>query len=91
MEERMEIFMDSMEQSAIAGSSGATNSTQVSDDEIDRMISGGRNGGRESRTVVNWMRWNRKLRKNWGLRSRRIEDQAVCCFFGARTMGSALG
>src|SRR4051812_27379983 len=40
MEERMEIFLDSMEQSAIAGASGATatNNTLVSDDEIDRMI-----------------------------------------------------
>src|SRR5439155_26543633 len=35
MEERMEIFLDSMEQSAIAGSSGAAASnTLVSDDEI---------------------------------------------------------
>jgi len=40
MEERMELFLDSMEQSAIAGSSqvAATNNTLVSDDEIDRMI-----------------------------------------------------
>src|SRR5882757_1918451 len=38
MEERMELFLDSMEQSAIAGSSGATNNTIVTDDEIDRMI-----------------------------------------------------
>ena len=40
MEERMEIFLDSMEQSAISGSNttGATNSTLVTDDEIDRMI-----------------------------------------------------
>lgn len=39
MEERMEIFLDSMEQSAISGSSTtATNSTLVTDDEIDRMI-----------------------------------------------------
>jgi hypothetical protein len=38
MEERMELFLDSMEQSAIAGSSGTTNNTLVSDDEIDRMI-----------------------------------------------------
>ena len=39
MEERMEVFLDSMEQSAISGSaSTATNSTLVTDDEIDRMI-----------------------------------------------------
>src|SRR5437867_541851 len=40
MEERMEVFLDSMEQSAISGASGATatNNTLVSDDEIDRMI-----------------------------------------------------
>ena len=39
MEERMELFLDSMEQSAIAGSSGTpTNNTLVTDDEIDRMI-----------------------------------------------------
>jgi len=39
MEERMEIFLDSMEQSAIAGSgSVTTNNTLVTDDEIDRMI-----------------------------------------------------
>jgi len=38
MEERMELFMDSMEQSAISGSSGTTNNTMVTDDEIDRMI-----------------------------------------------------
>jgi len=39
MEERMELFLDSMEQSAIAGSRGTpTNNTLVTDDEIDRMI-----------------------------------------------------
>lgn len=38
MEERMELFMDSMEQSSIAGANGTTASTLVSDDEIDRMI-----------------------------------------------------
>jgi hypothetical protein len=39
MEERMEIFLDSMEQSAIAGSGAVTtNNTLVTDDEIDRMI-----------------------------------------------------
>ena len=39
MEERMEVFLDSMEQSAISGSaSTATNNTLVTDDEIDRMI-----------------------------------------------------
>ena len=40
MEERMEIFLDSMEQSAIAGgtTTGATNNTLVTDEEIDRMI-----------------------------------------------------
>jgi hypothetical protein len=37
MEERMEIFLDSMEQSAISGSV-STNETIVSDEEIDRMI-----------------------------------------------------
>src|SRR6476469_6970560 len=37
MEERMEVFLESMEQSAIAGSSATTttNGTLVSDDEID--------------------------------------------------------
>src|ERR1041385_4150825 len=38
MEERMEIFLDTMEQSAIAGSSTTANEALVSDDEIDRMI-----------------------------------------------------
>ena len=39
MEERMELFLDSMEQSAISGSSATTtNQSLVSDDEIDRMI-----------------------------------------------------
>jgi hypothetical protein len=41
MEERMEVFLESMEQSAIAGASGmATTSREdlVSDEEIDRMI-----------------------------------------------------
>ena len=39
MEERMELFLDSMEQSAIAGGSSATaNTSVVTDDEIDRMI-----------------------------------------------------
>jgi hypothetical protein len=39
MEERMEIFLDSMEQSAIAGSSQtAAKEELVSDEEIDRMI-----------------------------------------------------
>src|SRR5918992_4327778 len=40
MEERMEIFLDSMEQSAIAGGAATTaREDLVSDDEIDRMIS----------------------------------------------------
>lgn len=38
MEERMQIFLDSMEQSAIAGSAGVANESLVTDDEIDRMI-----------------------------------------------------
>lgn len=39
MEERMEIFLDSMEQSAIAGGTATTAKEElVSDDEIDRMI-----------------------------------------------------
>src|SRR3954471_21273063 len=39
IEERMEIFLDSMEQSAIAGSGAVTAKEElVSDDEIDRMI-----------------------------------------------------
>src|SRR3954468_2902897 len=38
MEERMEIFMDSMEQGAIAGANSPTSNSLVSDDEIDRMI-----------------------------------------------------
>src|SRR6476661_10119980 len=37
MEERMEVFLDSMEQSAIAGASvTSTNTSLVTDDEIDR-------------------------------------------------------
>jgi hypothetical protein len=39
MEERMELFLDSMEQSAIAGSSATpANTALVTDEEIDRMI-----------------------------------------------------
>jgi len=39
IEERMEIFLDAMEQSAIAGDSATTaNEALVSDEEIDRMI-----------------------------------------------------
>jgi hypothetical protein len=38
MEERMQIFLDSMEQSAIAAGSATANENLVSDDEIDRMI-----------------------------------------------------
>lgn len=38
MEERMQIFLDTMEQSAIAGAEGAANESLVSDEEIDRMI-----------------------------------------------------
>jgi hypothetical protein len=39
IEERMEIFLDSMEQSAISGSATSTGKQElVSDDEIDRMI-----------------------------------------------------
>jgi hypothetical protein len=34
----MEIFLDSMEQSAIAGAGLTANESLVSDDEIDRMI-----------------------------------------------------
>jgi hypothetical protein len=38
MEERMEIFLDSMEQSALSGSSTTSTSEAVTDEEIDRMI-----------------------------------------------------
>lgn len=38
MEERMEIFLDSMEQSAIAGAPATAREDLVTDDEIDRMI-----------------------------------------------------
>src|SRR5205085_6864874 len=38
MEERMEIFLDSMEQSAIAGAPTSAKEELVTDDEIDRMI-----------------------------------------------------
>jgi hypothetical protein len=38
MEERMEIFLDSMEQSAVAGGTVTAREELVSDDEIDRMI-----------------------------------------------------
>ena len=38
MEERMEVFLESMEQSAIAGSAATSREDLVSDDEIDRMI-----------------------------------------------------
>ena len=38
MEERMEIFLDSMEQAAIAGQATPVKEELVSDDEIDRMI-----------------------------------------------------
>lgn len=38
IEERMEIFLDSMEQSAISGSPATTREELVSDEEIDRMI-----------------------------------------------------
>lgn len=38
MEERMEIFLDSMEQSAISGSAATAREELVSDEEIDRMI-----------------------------------------------------
>jgi hypothetical protein len=38
MEERMEVFLDSMEQSAISGATTTANQELVTDDEIDRMI-----------------------------------------------------
>ena len=38
MEERMEVFLDSMESSAASSASATTSSTAVSDEEIDRMI-----------------------------------------------------
>jgi hypothetical protein len=38
MEERMDIFLDSMEASAVAGGSASAKEELVSDDEIDRMI-----------------------------------------------------
>jgi hypothetical protein len=38
IEERMEVFLDSMEQSAISGSNLTAKEELVSDDEIDRMI-----------------------------------------------------
>src|SRR5450432_3697821 len=39
MEERMGVFLDSMEQSAVSGSTSSTREEIVTDDEIDRMIS----------------------------------------------------
>src|SRR5881396_2853496 len=39
MEERMEVFLDSMEQSAISGGTTTAREDLVSDEEIDRMIS----------------------------------------------------
>jgi hypothetical protein len=38
MEERMEVFLDSMEQTAVSGSATTAREDLVSDDEIDRMI-----------------------------------------------------
>jgi hypothetical protein len=38
MEERMEVFLDSMEQSAISGAANTAKTELVSDEEIDRMI-----------------------------------------------------
>src|SRR5437870_8429089 len=38
MEERMEVFLDSMEQSAIAGGTSTAREDLVTDEEIDRMI-----------------------------------------------------
>ena len=38
MEERMELFLESMEQAAISGSGTTGKEELVSDDEIDRMI-----------------------------------------------------
>jgi hypothetical protein len=38
MEERMEIFLDSMESSALSGGESSANVEAVTDDEIDRMI-----------------------------------------------------
>ena len=38
MEERMEVFLDSMEQTAMSGSTTGVREDLVSDDEIDRMI-----------------------------------------------------
>src|ERR671920_298409 len=38
MEERMEVFLDSMEQTAISGGSTSAREELVTDDEIDRMI-----------------------------------------------------
>jgi hypothetical protein len=38
IEERMEVFLDSMEQSAVAGDAASSGKELVSDDEIDRMI-----------------------------------------------------
>src|SRR5438552_715883 len=38
MEERMEVFLDSMEQTAISGGNAGAREELVSDDEIDRMI-----------------------------------------------------
>ena len=38
MEERMEVFLDSMESSALAGGQTSSKEELVTDDEIDRMI-----------------------------------------------------
>jgi len=38
IEERMDVFLDSMEQSAISGEPASAGGQLVSDDEIDRMI-----------------------------------------------------
>jgi hypothetical protein len=71
MEERMELFLDSMEDAARSGDGGDDARGLVTDDEIDRMInaevlaSERRNSG--SSTI-----WKARSRRSWAPRSRKI-------------------
>jgi len=72
MEERMGLFLDSMEQSAISGATASPKEELVTDQEIDRMISADVLAGR-SANWGSWMSWRARSPRNWGRRSRRID------------------
>jgi hypothetical protein len=73
MEERMEIFLDSMETSAVsAGEPASAGGALVTDDEIDRMIQPTCSRPRKPNSASS-TNWRAKSPRNWARPSRRTD------------------